>query len=281
MSIIHVPLYPSDWLAGTRGMSAEESGVYITLVCRIYEMAGPIEWDDHRLARLCGCRNVTAFRSALDYLMAEGKIIEVDGGLFNERAGREIENVIGKSEKAKTAAESRWKRKPNKNKGRPNADASPKHPKNSEKSMLDECQSKSKPHKSDDDDAQARDDFTFREQILGAIGLDKTGLTGRGGSRLGTQADMAEAKRWLDDLSLTESDVVREVADVMARKRDGPPTTFKYFTNAMQTLAGSLQAPQLTPIEGGPRAASEQPGRPSTGEICEIADAIVANWGKR
>ena len=57
MSILHVPFYPSDWLAGTRGLSDSETGVYITLIARMYEMAGPIERDDDRLSRLCGSKS--------------------------------------------------------------------------------------------------------------------------------------------------------------------------------------------------------------------------------
>lgn len=111
MSILHVPFYPSDWLAGTRGLSAEETGVYITLIARIYEMAGPIERDDKRLFRLCGCRTKAAFVKALEYLIVEGKIIEIDGYLTNERAQKEIQNTTEKSAKAKQKAKRRWDNK--------------------------------------------------------------------------------------------------------------------------------------------------------------------------
>jgi 5-methylcytosine-specific restriction endonuclease McrA len=88
MSIVHVAFYPSDWLAGTRGLSAEETGVYITLIARIYEMAGPIPRDDNRLSRLCGCASKAKFSKALEYLMSEGKIIERDGYLTSDLVGR-------------------------------------------------------------------------------------------------------------------------------------------------------------------------------------------------
>ncbi|MEO1538505.1 MAG: YdaU family protein [Pseudomonadota bacterium] len=127
MSIVHIAFYPSDWLAGTRGLSAEESGVYITLICRMYEMAGPIERDDQRLARLCGCKTKNAFVKALEYLISEGKIQDTENRLFNERAQKEIKNATQKSDKAKQAAQSRWDKKPNKNNGGHNANASPKH----------------------------------------------------------------------------------------------------------------------------------------------------------
>ena len=117
MSIVHVPFYPSDWLAGTRGLSAEETGVYITLIARIYEMAGPIERDDKRLFRLCGCKSKTAFVKALEYLISEGKIIEVEGHLTNERAQKEIQNTTEKSAKAREKAQQRWDKKHRKNNG--------------------------------------------------------------------------------------------------------------------------------------------------------------------
>ncbi len=127
MSITHVAFYPSDWLAGTRGLSAEESGVYITLCARIYEMAGPIERDDNRLSRLCGCKTKARFVKALEYLILEGKIIETPDGLTNERCENEIKNATEKSDKAKAAAQSRWDKKSNKNNAGNNANASPKH----------------------------------------------------------------------------------------------------------------------------------------------------------
>lgn len=116
MSIVHIAFYPSDWLAGTRGMSAEETGVYITLIARMYEMAGPIVRDDKRLSRLCGCKSKTSFVRVLEYLIEEGKIVHSNGGLFNERVKKEIQKVTKKSSLSRQAAESRWSRKPNKNK---------------------------------------------------------------------------------------------------------------------------------------------------------------------
>jgi uncharacterized protein YdaU (DUF1376 family) len=127
MSILHIAFYPSDWLAGTRGMSDAETGVYITLIAKMYEMAGPIERDDNRLSRLCGCKSKASFLKSLDYLLSEGKIIQTENGLFNERVEKEIKNTTEKSDKAKAAAQARWDKKPNKNNGGNNANASPEH----------------------------------------------------------------------------------------------------------------------------------------------------------
>lgn len=133
MSIVHIAFYPSDWLAGTRGLSDSETGIYITLIARMYEMAGAIERDDNRLSRLCGCKSKTSFVKALEYLISEGKITEVEGGLFNDRVKKEIEKATEKSSAAKTAAKARWNKKSNKNNGGKSANASDTH-------MRNECQ---------------------------------------------------------------------------------------------------------------------------------------------
>lgn len=127
MSITHVAFYPSDWLAGTRGMTAEEMGVFSTLIFRMYEIGGPVERNDDRLWRICGCKSKRAFVKVLDYLLDEGKIIEKDQKLFNERAQKEIEKVVEKSSKAKGSALRRWDKKDNKNNDGDDANADETH----------------------------------------------------------------------------------------------------------------------------------------------------------
>lgn len=132
MSIIHIPFYPSDWLAGTLGLSDAEKGVYITLIARMYEMAAPIERNDDRLYRVCGSKSKASFVKSLDYLIDQGKIIVTEDGLFNEKVAKVIKQTTEKSDKAKAAAQSRWDRKPSKNNAGIDANASPEH-------MPDEC----------------------------------------------------------------------------------------------------------------------------------------------
>ena len=142
MSIIHIPFYPSDWLAGTRGMMADETGVYITLIARMYEMAGSIERDDERLYRICGCKSKRAFAKIADYLIAEGKIQEADGELSQQRVTKEINKVVEKSTKAKAAANERWNKKPSKINTSDDADAM-------QTDMLGGCQPKPEPYKTE------------------------------------------------------------------------------------------------------------------------------------
>jgi uncharacterized protein YdaU (DUF1376 family) len=109
-----VRFFPSDWLAGTRGMSAAETGIYITLIATMYERGEPVPEDHARLARLCGASN-SVFRKTLDVLIDEGKITRVEGGIWNDRVGRESEIRAEKSAVGAQAAQARWNKKSNKN----------------------------------------------------------------------------------------------------------------------------------------------------------------------
>lgn len=124
------PMYQSDWLAGTRTLTAEETGVYITLICQMYEVGGPIEHNEDRLHRLCGTRSKMAFRKAVDALVFEGKISIEDGLVKSERVQKELKKIATKSSKTSAAAHSRWSGKSNENNDGDDADASPMHMQN-------------------------------------------------------------------------------------------------------------------------------------------------------
>lgn len=104
--------FPSDWLGGTRAMSAAETGIYITLIATMYEKGVPIANDPVKLARLCGASNST-FRAALESLIDSGKITETDNGLWNERVGKEVFYRLEKSRVGSKAAKRKWELKAN------------------------------------------------------------------------------------------------------------------------------------------------------------------------
>ena len=81
--------YPSDFMDGVRGLSAQEVGLYTMLLCRMYEESGPIEDHPLRLSTYCGMREKT-FTTTLEKLVALGKIKRRDGMLTNDRAEIEI-----------------------------------------------------------------------------------------------------------------------------------------------------------------------------------------------
>lgn len=120
-----VRFFPSDWLAGTRGMSAAEAGVYISLIAMMYERGEPLVEDASRLARLCGASN-SQFKKALENLVREAKIVRVEGGLWNNRVAKEAVYRSEKSDVAKRAAEIRWG-KDKQNQSKNDAGALPSH----------------------------------------------------------------------------------------------------------------------------------------------------------
>lgn len=87
---------------------------------------------------------------------------------------------------------------------------------------------------------------TWRERILELLGVRHGDVTPSGGM-LGGRADMAEAARWRDELGLTEAEVLTVVGEVMARKRDGPPKSFRYFRPAMQRAAAEKSEGPMRP----------------------------------
>lgn len=246
MSRAHIPyfsFYPADFMNGVRGLSAQEIGVYTMLLCRIYEENGPVEFNELRLSTYCGMRQVT-FSKVVEKLVDLGKLTIVDGMLSNTRAEVEISkraNDLKNSSKAgKASAEKRQQKQ---------RDAA-----------TDVQQAFNHTDTDTDTDtynggggsacASEREatpenpDPTFREKILTVCGVDPvSGLTGHGGHRLGTQADMAEAGRWLALPGMTEGAALAEVAAIMAGKRDGPPKSLSYFTPAMARLSAAITAP--------------------------------------
>lgn len=103
--------YPSDWLSGTRGLTPAETGVYVTLVCMMYENDGQLVRNDNRLARRCGCTSA-AFKKIIDNLLAEKKFVESAGGLngflSNERVQKELAERANRVQKASDAAHHKW-----------------------------------------------------------------------------------------------------------------------------------------------------------------------------
>lgn len=80
----YVCWYQNDFLGGVRGMRAHEIGIYTILLNEMYARGHPLDLSTQRLARLCGCDKRT-FLSALNILIAEGKIIPLANGLWNKR----------------------------------------------------------------------------------------------------------------------------------------------------------------------------------------------------
>lgn len=229
-----IKFYPSDFLAGTSGLSPAERGVYITLLCLIFENDGPVTRDDGRLARRCGLPK-GPFRKILGALMDEGKIIEADGSLSNSRAEKALIDRHLRSKNGTHAATERWREQKEKNEqkqGEENAsayadalpaqcvgDASQKPepesreielPSSSETEVLGQ-------HDPPDDD----DDFS---DLLEAAGVDAL-------------SHPDEVQKWLEAgvSRCAQVEVIREV--VAKNGGTDPPVSFRYFSRAMDQAA--------------------------------------------
>lgn len=106
-----VRFFASDWLAGTRGMTASETGVYITLIATMYENGAPITRNDSRLARVCGlpARNFTVI---LDHLIEIDKISVDDlQNLWGRKVDTEVRNRSARAERGRLAAQAKHEQK--------------------------------------------------------------------------------------------------------------------------------------------------------------------------
>lgn len=103
----YVPFYTSDFLAGTSGMTSSVKGVYITLLCLMYEAEGPLtqKWD--MLARRCGC-TLPAFERSLSVLQDDGKVEITEAGIWSPKCDKHIAERRERSNSAKAAAKKRW-----------------------------------------------------------------------------------------------------------------------------------------------------------------------------
>ena len=110
MSLPYVNFYTSDFLSGTGGMTAATKGVYITLLCLIYETEGPLpqRWD--ALARRCGC-TLPAFKRAIETLVDEGKIEVLAEGLRSDKCEKHLMQRAERRGSASAAAKTRWQKR--------------------------------------------------------------------------------------------------------------------------------------------------------------------------
>lgn len=221
--------YPRDFIEGTAGMPFEIKCAYSFLLDLIYMHGGDLPDDPRYISGHLGV-SVRKWNSIKSTLIGLRKISVNAKFLTNYRAVSELESLRKYQDKQSENA-----RASNKNK-------------DLEKPRLSHTEPDTEPYKNDDDNA--REAQTFRERILTAIGVDPiSGLTGRGASMIGTPADMIEAGRWTGDLGLTEAQVIDQISHIMAKKRNGPPSSFGYFSRAMQEFAGKVSTAAAEPMK--------------------------------
>lgn len=118
----YVAFYPGKWLGRTARLSALERGVFITLICEMYETMRPLKMEHKALARLCGTTPKTLEKALAVLLDDPNKLVMHDGGLWNHRVQKEIEKAQKTSEISRKKSQKRWEKR-NKN----NHDTMPQH----------------------------------------------------------------------------------------------------------------------------------------------------------
>jgi len=133
-----VNFYTSDFLAGTSGLTASVKGVYITILCLMYESEAPLTQSWETLARRCGC-TLPAFKKAVETLTDDDKITVSGGAIWSEKCEKHITLRRERQNSARAAAKTRWEKTKEKQ-GEVDADA-----------IRTQCQPKPEPYNKEED----------------------------------------------------------------------------------------------------------------------------------
>jgi hypothetical protein len=246
----------AKWNVATDDLTLEQEAAYHRVVSTIRLYERPLKHNLRVLSGLWRCNERKAKR-ILEELIEVGKLT-IEGGLIVDEKAVHDASILRQSRVDKQLAgreggieSGKSRRKALENNKTGEAPASTREEKAREEKSIN----------GGGDSASAPKRMTPRERILEAIGVDPvSGLTGRGGAQLGKQVDMIDAGKWVFDLGLSWDEIITEIRDVMSRKHDGPPSSFKFFDAPMRRLAAAKAAPPLTPSDS---AQHENAGAPS------------------
>lgn len=241
MSLPYFPLYPTDFEADTSHLTLEEDGAYNRLLRLSWMTPGCSLPDDPAWITRRMRIDAATFDRVVAPLLAE--FFYRQSGRIKNRKLTSIHDETNEKHTRRVEAGKKGGRPTkslqSRDKTETNAKALPKQP-----------EPEPEPELRYGGGGTREPVSTDREAILTAIGVDPvSGITGPSARQIGTRADMAEAGRWLDLPGMTMPLVLEEVRRVMANKRDGPPSSFKFFTKAMQRLSGELTQEALQPTQ--------------------------------
>jgi len=81
-----------DYFQDTKGLSAVQKVIYVTLTVEMQKKGMPLEEDYKIISLMCGASKY-AVRNGLNTLFKRKKIIRTECGLWNPRLGEEMETV--------------------------------------------------------------------------------------------------------------------------------------------------------------------------------------------
>lgn len=257
-----IKFFPSDWLAGTVGLSALEKGVYITLLALIYDKGGPIRLNTRVLARRCET-TPAAFMEALQTLLEDGKIVESNGEIFNKKAEKIIRDAEVRIEKARKGGLAKAGRKVEENQSGNSAQADAKQRPGAAQSVLDACSDAAIPEPEPEpekkrasklapkDEGGQEGDDTLEEELRHAAGWFHTA---KRLSHVKPIADLIDRGLSLhDDVIPT----VRQLAPNVEHK-----TSWTYFVGPLEDILGRRNASDVNPVPSDKRRLSDTPQAP-------------------
>lgn len=250
----------ANWNEGTADLTLEQEAAYLRVVNAIRLADQPITFNKFALCGLWRCNERKANR-LLSELIEAGKLRIEGGKIINDKAVEDASNLRRlRADRASAGSRGGIESGKSRAKALENKEAG-------EAIALTREEKRREENNGGGGSARAREaDFTDREMILDAMGVDPSGVIGQS-KFTGTQADLAELARWLELPGLTMPVVVEEIRRVCASKADGPPSRWSYFSPIMARLSAALTAPPLQPD-----ARASPPAR-STGP--DIAAAIA------
>lgn len=270
----------AKWNVATDDLTLEQEAAYHRVVSQIRLYERPFRHNLRVLSGLWRCNERKAKR-LLEELIEAGKLSIEDGLIVDEKAVHDASTLrqsrIDKQSAGRLGGieSGKSRRKSLKNKDVDEACASTREEKAREEKSIYGGGGGSAGAREDDPsqiNIPAATEATTREALLSAMGVGPDGIVGP--SRfIGTQGDMAEAQRWLDLPGITLDTACAEIRRLSKAKADGPPSSFKYFTPAIQRLSGQLSAEALAPIAATARASPSASRQPSAAEMMAMLAA--------
>ena len=274
--IFRIDFYAKDWLLDTQKMSLEERGVFIQIVAAIYHHGGPIDNDPRWLANLCNC-SVRKIKTIVDSLLSSGDISLIDDKITQRRAEIELTEARKRRENATKNA-----RKLHENEPKTPRKVDEKDPVFNENNDIGSASHQSSVISQYTTDSSAReksDHVRVGEQISKITGWDQNP------SWFG---DYSRIEQWLANGWDAEMDIYPTVKRLMAKKTGPPPTTLKYFEQAIADAyayrnspipKGKADGKQHTDnqLEGFGRAAAKHAAMRSGGAV--QAGGFASDYG--
>ena len=236
MSLPFFPMYPRDFEADTSHLTLEEDGAYNRLLRLCWMTAGCSLPDDAAWIMRRMRVDQETFDRVVRVVLDEF-FVRKSGRVSNARLVKENISSKEKHEKRKKAGSQGGKSKALK--------TNENHSSNV-KAMLKQPEPEPEPYIGSS--SSAREQPIFREQVLKAMGHDISGVTATG-QFVYNPTQLFEVQRWRDDLGLSEEEIISVIENTPCQ--NGPPSTPKYYSKAMQRFAGEKNQPKLKSIPGG------------------------------